>query len=339
MRKVTLREVAAAAKVSTATASWAINHVKSSTARVSEETRQRVLKAAHDLGYKPNALAKGLSNGSSNLLGFITDDVATTPFAGQIIQGAQDEAWRRGRLLLVINTNGSKQVERQAFETLREQQVAGIVYSTWYHHGIKCPMELNELPSVMVDCYAVDKDFPAVVPDEYTGGYDATEILLSAGHRRIAFINTTSPSPARRDRYRGYRDALAVYGVAEDSSLIIDAHPNQEGGYASVDAILRSGVTGVFCHNDRVAMGLYDGLHMRGIEIPKQMSIVGFDNQEVISAHLHPALTSVGLPHYELGVRGIRTLVQQLETNQQVKVKQLVPCPVVKRDSVRQLGM
>lgn len=337
MKKITLREVAVAAHVSTATASWAINHVKQDGARISDETRERVLRVAQELGYKPNALAKGLSRGSSNLLGFITDDVATTPFAGQIIQGAQDEAWRQGRLLLIINTDGDAQVESQAFETLREQQVAGVVYSTWYHHGIACPEALKEMPAVLVNCFAEGEDFPAVVPDEYTGGYDATAMLLAAGHRRIAFINTLTPSPARRLRYQGYQDALKTYGVALDTNLVMNAHPDQEGGYAAVDAILRSGVTGVFCHNDRVAMGLYDGLHMRGVMIPEQLSIVGFDNQEVIAAHLHPALTSIGLPHYELGVRGVRTLMSALETKHAVMTKQLVPCPSVKRDSVRQL--
>ncbi|MFX3618665.1 MAG: LacI family DNA-binding transcriptional regulator [Sporolactobacillus sp.] len=337
MNKVTLHDVAKAAGVSIATASWAINDNKN--VRIPAETREKVRKVAEQLGYRPNALAKGLAQGISALIGFVTDDVATTPFAGQVIAGAQDEAWRSGRLLLVVNTDGKESVEKTALKMMMEHQVDGIIYSTWYHRHVNPPELLLERPSVLVNCFDEQDLYPAVVPDEVQGGRTATELLIEAGHRRIAFLNTSSPSPARTGRLEGYKQALKAAGIAFDSSLVMYVEPNQEGGFNVTNALVDSGATAVFCHNDRVAMGLYDGLKERGLSIPDDMSIVGFDNQEVISNYLHPALTTVALPHYELGVLGIRELLKRFNEPDSVTSGRTNPveCPAVVRKSIRKI--
>ncbi len=170
------------------------------------------------------------------------------------------------------------------------------------------------------------------MPDELQGGRTATELLVQAGHRRIAFVNTTTPSPAHEGRLRGYRDALEAAGIAFDSSLVFDARPEQEGGYDTVVPILDRGATAVFCHNDRVAMGLYDGLRERGLSIPADVAVVGFDNQEVIAAHLRPPLTTVALPHYELGAAGVRMLLGLEHAPESGRLE--VACPPVLRDSI-----
>lgn len=121
MEKVTLRDVAEAAGVSIATASWAVN------VQITESTRRKVRRAADELGYHHNALARGLARGCSDIIGFISDGVATSPFAGQVIQGAQDEAWRNGKILLVVDTDGRKDVERRTFSFMFEHQVEGII--------------------------------------------------------------------------------------------------------------------------------------------------------------------------------------------------------------------
>ncbi|MBI0062067.1 LacI family DNA-binding transcriptional regulator [Bifidobacterium apousia] len=337
---VTLQDVAKAAGVSIATASWAINDSKD--ARIPQETRQRVRKVAVSLGYRQNALARGLARGQSDSIGFISDGVATSPFAGQVIRGAQAEAWQNGKILLVVDTNGDKRIEKETFAFMMERQVEGIVYSTWVHHAVEPPKELRQVNSVLVNCFDRRRQYPAVVPNEIQGGRSATEILLKAGHRRIAFVNDIDSSPAAIGRLEGYRQALSSYGVQFDPSTIIRAPSNQEGGYRSIEAVLATKATAVFCHNDRMAMGLYDALHERGLKVPDDISIVGFDNQEVISAHLHPALTTVALPQYELGVLGIRTLLEsteqvkpQTDEASQTKRKIIhVTCPIIVRDSV-----
>lgn len=304
---VTLHDIAKAAGVSVATASFVANGKRD--VRLTDETRERVQRVIDELGYRPNAMAKNLVSGGSKFIGLVADAIATTPFAGQIIHGAQDEAWKHGYVLLVANTEGNEPAEREAITMMLEHQVRGILYSTWFHRAADVPEALRETDFVMVNCFSPSLDSRAVVPDEVQGGRTATDMLLAEGHRRIAFINTTAIAPARVGRLEGYQAALAAAGIAFDPALVLDAQPDQEGGFDAVESILRLGVDAVFCHNDRVAMGLYDGLRARGLAIPDDIAIVGFDNQEVISAHLRPPLSTVQLPHYELGAAGVRMLL------------------------------
>lgn len=326
---VTLQDVAKVAGVSVATVSFVANGKRD--VRLTEETRQRVQQVIDDLGYRPNAMAKNLVNGGSKFIGLVADAIATTPFAGQIIHGAQDEAWKRGYVLLVANTEGNEPAEREAISMMLEHQVRGILYSTWFHRAAEVPTALRETDFVMVNCFSPDLDSRAVVPDEMQGGRAATELLIGKGHRRVAFINTTSLAPARQGRLDGYLAALAAAGIEFDPALVFDSQPDQEGGYAAVDRILRLDVRAVFCHNDRVAMGLYDGLRDRGLSVPSDIAVVGFDNQEVISAHVRPPLTTVQLPHYELGATGVRMLLGVDESRPDQLV--MVSCPPVIRQS------
>lgn len=249
MAKVTLRDVAEAAGVSIATASWAVNDNRD--VQITESTRRKVRRAADELGYHHNALARGLARGCSDIIGFISDGVATSPFAGQVIQGAQDEAWRNGKILLVVDTDGRKDVERRTFSFMFEHQVEGIIYSKWVHGSITPPDELGRMPSVLVNCYDERGRFPAVVPDEVQGGATATRLLLEAGHRRIAFVNDAAPLPASVGRLAGYKAALARFDVDFDPSLVLSVTADQEGGYGAAAQVLATGATGVFCHNDR----------------------------------------------------------------------------------------
>ncbi|MEV0848166.1 LacI family DNA-binding transcriptional regulator [Streptomyces sp. NPDC049954] len=328
-RAVTMRDVAEAAGVSVSTVSHVVNNTG---ARIGKDARERVRRAIETLGYRPNAMAKNLVKGGSRFLGLVADAIATTPFAGQIIHGAQEEAWKHGYVLLIANTEGNAAAEASAISMMLEHKVRGILYSTWYHRAVDLPGGLAEANTVLVNCYTPGHSVPAVVPDERAGGQDATGMLLAEGHRRIAFLNTRTPSPAREGRLRGYREALSAAGLPFDPALVVDVQPDQEGGHSAVEEVLAQRATGVFCHNDRVAMGLYDGLRERGLRVPEDLSVVGFDNQEVIAAHLRPALSTVALPHDELGRRGVRVLLglDQPQNDGPTGVN----CPPVPRRSV-----
>lgn len=327
---VTLRDVAEAAGVSTATVSLVVNKKKD--ARIAEETRQRVKDAIRSLGYRPNAMAKTLVSGTSRFIGLVADGVATTPFAGQIIHGAQDEAWKHGYALLIANTEGNGELEQDAITMMLEYKVRGILYSTWFHRQTEIPASLREADFVLVNCFSNEPGTRSVVPDEVQGGRSATEVLLRHGHRRIAFINATIPAPAKDGRLLGYREALEDAGIPFDPELVMEAYPDQEGGYGATGELLKRGATAVYCYNDRMAMGLYDGLREHGLSIPDDIAVVGFDNQEVIAAHLRPPLSTVSLPHYELGAAGVRML---LELDGATEGISKVHCPTVERTSVR----
>jgi len=327
---VTLHDVAKASGVSVATASHVANG--RTDVRMSDKTRRRVQATIDELGYRSNALAKNLVKGSSQFIGLVADAIATTPFAGQIIRGAQDEAWRHGFVLLVANTDADAGVEAEAIDMMLEHRVRGILYSTWFHREVEVPEALGVADAVLVNCYSSDATVRSVVPDEVQGGRAATELLLAAGHRRVAMINTVSESPARAGRLEGYRQALAAHEVPFDPALVLDAEPDQEGGYDSFDRVRELGASAVFCHNDRVAMGLYDAVRVRGLKVPGDLAVVGFDNQDVISAHLRPPLSTVQLPHYDLGAAGIRVLlgIDHLPAGATMHLE----CPVVPRASV-----
>lgn len=329
-RTVTMREVAERAGVSISTVSHVVNNKPG--ARIGSQARERVLAAVDELGYRPNLMAKTLVEGTSHFIGLVADSIASTPFAGQIVRGAQEEAWRHGRVLLVANTEGDAAAERDAVAMMLEHKVRGILYSTWHHRATDVPPALAEADHVLVNCYAPGADSRAVVPDEEDGGSTAAELLLSQGHSRIAFINTTSASPAREDRLAGYQRALLAAGATYDPSLVFDAQPDQEGGYTVAGRILASGATAAFCHNDRVAMGLYDALREQGLRIPDDLSVVGFDNQEVIAGHLRPPLSTVALPHYEMGAAGVRVLLgdEHVESGGFLRIS----CPPILRESI-----
>ncbi len=139
---------------------------------------------------------------------------------------------------------------------------------------------------------------------------------MRAGHRRIGFVNDSDDIPARSLRLAGYRQALEVYGMPFEDSLVIERPAEASGGYSGALELLSrpDRPTGIFCFNDRVAMGVYQAANAVGLAIPGDVSVVGFDDQELISDNLGPGLTTVALPHYEMGQWAVRTLLKQIES-------------------------
>jgi LacI family transcriptional regulator len=334
-----MRDVAERAGVSVATVSLVINNKKLD--RIGEATRTRVKKAVADLGYRPNIHAQSLGTGHSRFIGMVADAIATLPYAGQILRGAQEEAWRNGYVLLVVDTDDVAELTDDAIQMMVDHQAVGVLYSTWYHTQVTAPPSLAEVPSVFVNCFTDDPASYAVVPDEVQGGFAATRLLTSAGHRRIAFVNSIENAPSTSGRLDGYRQALAEARLDVDPALVITIDPDAEGGfpeagYAAGLRMIDSGteISGVFCYNDRMAMGMYEAFKERGFRIPDDVAIVGFDDQEIIAGHLRPRLTSIALPHYEIGVRGVRALLKRIAEGESVRGIERVECPPVIRSSI-----
>ena len=330
-RAPTMNDVAELAGVSQTTVSFVLNNNPNSS--IPEETRGRVLKAIGTLGYRPNAVAQGLRTQRSHSIGFITDHIAITPYAGRIIEGAQDAAWQNGKILLLVNTKGDAQMEGAASEMLLERQVEGIIYATMYHHGVKVPQALKNTPLVLLDCYSEDRSLPSVVPDEEKGGYTATKALLAKGHRRIGFVNNIDPIPATSGRLAGYKRALKEAGLRFDPKLTQSAKSDSAGGYEGALHLMQLSQppTALFCFNDRMAMGAYDALRKLGLEIPKDVAVIGFDNHEMIAAHLYPPLSTVELPHYQMGVWAINHLIH---SSTEARVQEKLECQLILRSSI-----
>jgi LacI family transcriptional regulator len=336
-RRIGIKDVAAAAGVSVTTVSHILNEVEGK--RINAETRQRVLETVRQLGYAPNGLARGLRLKRSSTIGFVSDRIATTPFAGQIILGAQEEAAKHDLLLLMLNTGGDPELERREIELLLQRQVDGVLYASMYHRVVQVPEQLRSVPTVLLDARTDNPAVPSVVPDEVQGGFTAVHELLRHGHRRIGFLNNVDDIPATHGRLAGYRQALSEAGVAFDPRLVVTETSDAAGGYRAALTLLQRAErpTALFCFADRMAMGAYRAAAELGLSIPADLSVIGFDNQELICDGIFPGLTTVALPHYDMGARAVAQLLALTGTPDQgtgSTAQEMLPCPLVARASV-----
>jgi LacI family transcriptional regulator len=336
-KRPTMEDVARLSGVSQTTVSFVINDVPH--VNISERTRATVMTAVRQLGYTPNALAIGLRTNQTRVIGLVTDEIATTPFAGRIIQGAQQAAREKQRLLMLMDSGRDAGTEDQEIGVLLGRQVDGIIFATMRHRVIVPSRMLYQIPSVLLDCRAADRSLPSVVPDEFLGGYQAAEALLQKGHRRIGMINTAEDVPAGCLREQGFRRACEAHGASlEEGWIVYGADGDAATGYEGAATLFsRCGrLTALFCFNDRVAMGAYEALSGMGRRIPDDVAVVGFDNYEVISANLRPELTSMQLPHYEMGKWAVETLlrISQNQEKSGSSPQVTLPCPLVMRKSI-----
>ena len=338
-----IKDVAALADVAASTVSAVLNDPESP--RASPETRARILEAARSLGYVPNEIARGLRTQRSMMIGLVSDVIATTPYAGQLIQGAQDAAWAAGYLLLLVNTGGDDELEAAAIAALRQQQVAGVLYATMYHRVVTPPASLAGVPLVMLDARAAADEVPSVIPDERAGARTAVDALAEQGHRRIAFVLDAGESPAGEGRLDGYRSALADRGLPADPRWVVRAASDSDGGHEAglqlFDLSPDERPTAVFAFNDQMAVGVYRAAADRGLRIPDDLSVIGFDDLYVVARELTPGLTSVALPHYDMGVAAAQIVLESIAAGSRPpggapgagRVVR-VACPLVERGSV-----
>jgi LacI family transcriptional regulator len=326
----TLADVAALAGVARSTASDVINDAPHM--RVGADTRARVLAAVQELGYRPNAAARGLRTQRTQMFGFLSDHIATSPFAGETITGAQEVALASDHLLLIANTGGDPKVQQAAIDAMLDRQIDGLIVAAMSAQRIDVePLRRVTVPTVLLNCFAEEPVFPEVIPDDERGGFEAAELLLDAGHERIAFINGLAHVHAAAARLRGFRRALEQRGVAVDEELIAEGNWWPDGGYEHTRRFVEHHrpPTAIFCANDRMAVGAYEALKERGLEIPDDVSVLGFDDME-LAEHLRPALSTLALPHYDMG----RWACERLLGEQRDPVRELWHCPARLRDSV-----
>ena len=330
--------MAEAAGVSSATASLVLNG--RSIGRVSADIATRVEDAAARLNYRPNLIARSLRTQVSKTIGIISNDVATTPFAGAMLSGAQEVAWRNGWLLLLVNSNGEDAMEEAAIRSLVQRNVDGFIYTTMFHREIQTPDYLKKQKVVLLDCVDANKVHQSVVPNEYQGATDAVQHLVDQGHRQIAFIGTSENTIAGNELLRAFKDVLKKNKIDLDSEYIVQvSDSNAIDGYEGAQKLLSSKVrpTAIFCYTDRMAMGAYEAIADAKLSIPQDISVVGFDNQLNIADALRPPLTTVQLPHFEMGAWAATRLLEAIDPENSeslITIEQVIACPLVIRDSV-----
>ncbi|WP_292696338.1 LacI family DNA-binding transcriptional regulator [Mesorhizobium sp.] len=344
--RVTMIDIARAAGCSQATVSFVLNN--SPGIKLSQQTRERVIEAARTLGYTapafealhPTLPAFGgpAFEGLDGVIGFAVDQLATSPEAVVAIEGARQASWNAGNVLLVAQTLGDSVMEPRAISALTKRGISALIYMTIFTREITAPDYLYglDIPVILLNCYTADYAFPAVVPSEIAGGQSSTRHLISHGHRRIATITGEPWMQAAQDRLKGYRRALATADIPFDPELVVEGDWSASAGYAATVKLLalRDKPTAIFCQNDRTAIGCYEALKEAGLHIPGDISVVGYDDEE-IARHLFPPLTTSILPHMAMGQWAIEQLEAPAAPGRGRYPITKLECPLVERESVR----
>ncbi|RPE78062.1 MULTISPECIES: LacI family DNA-binding transcriptional regulator [unclassified Frondihabitans] len=330
--KLGIRSVAEAAGVSVTTVSHALN----GRGKVSDKTRIRVQRIAAELGYAPNRIASALRSSRTNLIGFVSEEIATTPYAGLILVGAQEAAAELGLMLMIINVNRDT-VEDAQIDALLAQQVDGLIFASSSHRIVTLPKRFDPARTVLVDAYDPGTTSPTVVPDEVGIGVLATRHLVEAGHRRILHLTVEEDVPAVGGREEGYRQVMEAEGLECEIVRVPGPADAAAGAFAIAQA--RRGpdrATAVFAFNDEMAMGVYQEVVLApGITIPHDVSIVGVDDLRIVAAALRPGLTTVALPHAAMGRRAVELSVRQFQQDAPLEASvERLPGRLVERGSV-----
>jgi LacI family transcriptional regulator len=311
-----MRDVAELAGVSQSTVSFIVNQ-RDAEIGISEETRARVLAAIESSGYRLNLAARGLRLQRFRTFGVVTDSIASSPFAGRTLLGAQDVAWENDHLLLMVNTGANRAIETSAVQSLIDRGVDGLLYAAERWREIELPRGFDSAPSVLVNCwYSGDRRVSAVVPCEVEGGRQAAAELILHGHRHLAFLGGTGTDPSTVEREQGFRQAMADARLPVQSRWVCpDGDYGIRSGYELAARLYRDGSsgplpTGLVCGNDRMAVGAIVALLEQGLRVPADVSVIGYDDQESLAEAFVPALTTVSIPHYEMGRAAVEHLLR-----------------------------
>jgi LacI family transcriptional regulator len=328
--KVTIVEVAEKAGVSLGTVSRVINN----DVHVSPETRQRVLAVTRELGYVANRQARSLAGGKTHTVGVIVPDLGTG-YIGEIIRGIDSELNISGFDLILYTTHRTASKEANYVANLAEGMVDGLLLvlprsPTDY---VSTLMQRN-FPFVLIDHQGTGKDCPAVGATNWQGAYNATEYLIKLGHQRIGFITGSMDLGCASDRLEGYRAALRTHHVNADAELVHEGDFVQKDGYTGATALLDLGTppTAIFASNDAMAMGAMDAVRVRGLRVPDDISILGFDNIPQ-SAMVYPPLTTVQQPLEQMGRVATQMLLGILKDPEKEHGRIELPTELILRES------
>jgi len=327
--RVTMKDVAVRAGVSQSTVSFVLNGLDDM--RISSETRQRVLAAVDELGYRRQSAGRPPKTAGHQVIGLMFDEIATSPFAAISIEGVQEEAWKKNVLVEVVMTGGNRDYENAVLRKWAADRVRGVIFGSILTHRVTPPDALAGHRAVLLNCYEGTGRYPSVVPAERRGGEVATKALIDTGHRRIAFISGEPWMEASDQRMEGYERALRASGIPVDPSLIVEGNFLASGGRRATLHLIDEDhrPDAIFCANDLTAIGCYEALKERGLAPGRDIAVMGYDDQE-IAQHLSPALSTVLLPHREMGQWAARAILS--DTDPEPRQARL-ECPLVPRAS------
>jgi LacI family transcriptional regulator len=333
VRPPTLRDVAREAGVHPATASRALN--PSTRSLVNGDTAKRVVRVAESLGYRPNPIARSLKTSRSTTVGLVIPDL-TNPLFPPIVRGIEDVLGPAGYNAWLVNTDNDPEREESLIESLRSRQVEGLIVATArLHHPLLERLQSEGVRMVLINRRTADGRIASVTPDDAAGVAAAVGHLVDLGHRRIVHLAGPQNTSTGVDRKRAFLHALQDQKLDDEAGLVVEcATWSEDEGARAFRGLLDAGVdfTAVVAGNDLIALGCYDVFAERGIDCPRDVSVVGFNDMPFIDK-LRPPLTSVRVPHYEVGAEAARMLLDGLRDPNRHARSMLLPLSLVDRQS------
>ncbi|HFG1911260.1 TPA: substrate-binding domain-containing protein [Vibrio cholerae] len=332
----TMKDIARLAGVSTST----VSHVINKSRFVSDEIAERVNNAAQQLNYAPSALARSLKMNRTKTIGMLVT-TSTNPFFGEVVKGVERSCYHQGYNLILCNTEGDNQRMKASINTLLQKRVDGLLLMCSTLEGERLDVfdRYPDIPIVVMDwgpiLFASDK----IQDNSLQGGYMAAKHLIECGHKEIGCITGPLIRHQAQMRYEGYKRALAEARIAINPDWIVESDFECEGGYQAFEKLYERGKlpSALFVSNDMMAIGVIQAASQRGLRVPDDLSLIGYDDVH-IAKFMTPALTTIHQPKYRLGKAAVDTLLYRLENpDTTAQVVQLEPTLVV-RNSVRKLG-
>jgi LacI family transcriptional regulator len=318
--------------------------------RLSQDVAQRVLRAADELQYRPNIVSQSLRTGTTATIGFVSDTVATSRLAGDMIKGALEAARERGVMLFIGETEGEADLETGLLQAMHDRQVDGIILASMFTRTIVVPKGLTSGPAVLLNALAQEPTpYPSVIPDEIEAGRAAARLLLDAGHHDGIHLigagpdlgDVTPGTVAGVERLTGIREVLTAAGSGVAGGRVCRDWQPECGFAATTDLLRTERPRALVCFNDRLALGAYQALEDAGLKVPTDVSVVSFDDHPIAS-WIRPQLTTIALPHYELGRRAVDVLFAEIDRRGEPATGEgrvyRLPMPVRHRESVATPG-
>lgn len=350
---VTLKEIARECNVSATT----VSNILNGKPKVSEATRQKVMQVVKKRGYQPNYVAQGLRNQRTRTIAVIAEDIGqfTTPGIIESVmarfesEGYHTILWNlrlyaRWSESWYNNEQAYRSILNPVLQELRSIKVEGVIYVAGHARLIHCTTQDYEVPMIMAYAYPDLPGIPSVTIDEEKSGYDMVKYLLSMGHQRIGFIGGRANNIHTQKRLYGAQRAMFESHVPYNPEWVRYGDWFRHSGYEEAGPLVQAGVTAIFCMADHMAGGIYDYLEEKGLRAGEDISVTGFDNQD-LSEYCRPALTTMDLPLTEIGNRASLLLLERLKeretgTEPQKAAENIsIPCTLVERKSVKRLTL
>ena len=340
MHNTTIKDVAKEANVSIATVSLVINNH----GRISQDTRKKVLKTIKNLNYHPSRSARGLVSRKTGNIGFILTEehfLRGEPFYSKIFLGVEFEARIHDYYILLATVSSSFSKGDSLPRFITERNFDGIIIAGKISRDLINSILKYDMPLVFVDYSLMNGDYPTILTDNIKGGVLATNYLIENGHKNIAFIGGEISHPSIMERLQGYKLALESAKLKSNDQVVItnDDYLSRQNGCSAAEILLnrRKDVTAIFAANDTIAIGVMQCLNNKGIKVPDDISVIGFDDVQA-DLLLDPPLTTISVPKLDMGTEAIQLLLGIINKENIKARKILVPVKLIIRESTKNVN-